>query len=32
LFNVAKAGDIDSAVEAAFKSGKPHLVEIEGKR
>ncbi len=31
---VAKADDIKSAIEAAFKSGKPHLVEIEieGKR
>ena len=31
---VAKADDIKSAVEAAFKSGKPHLIEIEieGKR
>ncbi|WP_425069380.1 thiamine pyrophosphate-binding protein [Reyranella sp.] len=31
---VAKADDIKAAVEAAFKSGKPHLVEIEieGKR
>jgi len=31
---VAKADDIKGAVEAAFKSGKPHLVEIEieGKR
>ncbi len=31
---VSKADDIKAAVEAAFKSGKPHLVEIEieGKR
>ena len=31
---VAKADDIRAAIEAAFKSGKPHLVEIEieGKR
>jgi benzoylformate decarboxylase len=31
---VAKADDIEAAVEAAFKTGKPHLleVEIEGKR
>jgi benzoylformate decarboxylase len=31
---VAKADDIEAAVAAAFKSGKPHLieVEIEGKR
>jgi benzoylformate decarboxylase len=31
---VAKADDIKAAVAAAFKSGKPHLieVEIEGKR
>lgn len=31
---VAKADDIEAAVAAAFKSGKPHLIEIEieGKR
>jgi benzoylformate decarboxylase len=31
---VSKAGDIQAAVAAAFKTGKPHLieVEIEGKR
>ena len=31
---VAKADDIQGAIAAAFKSGKPHLVEIEieGKR
>ena len=31
---VAKADDIKAAVAAAFKSGKPHLIEIEieGKR
>ena len=31
---VSKADDIKAAVEAAFKSGKPHLIEIEieGKR
>lgn len=31
---VSKADDIKAAIEAAFKSGKPHLVEIEieGKR
>ena len=32
--HVAKADDIQGAVAAAFKSGKPHLIEIEieGKR
>jgi benzoylformate decarboxylase len=32
--HVARAEDIQGAVAAAFKSGKPHLVEveIEGKR
>ena len=27
--HVAKAEDIQRAVAAAFKSGKPHLIEIE---
>jgi benzoylformate decarboxylase len=32
--HVAKADDIKAAIAAAFKTGKPHLVEIEieGKR
>ena len=32
--HVTKADDIKGAVMAAFKSGKPHLIEIEieGKR
>jgi benzoylformate decarboxylase len=32
--HVVKANDIHGAVAAAFKSGKPHLIEIEieGKR